>query len=121
VGYLTAVSVLSLVGGSADGVAHFAHLGGFAAGFLYLTLDHRLTSRVDRLKKFVSRRRLDVASGSGGESGSGRPPRRPRRREDRVLDEVDRVLDKISESGLQSLSEEELELLDRVSKKYRQN
>ncbi len=122
VAFLAAVSILSLVGGREDGVAHFAHLGGFVAGFLYLKLDDQLTSRVDRLKTFVTRRKLDVAAG-GGSPGSepvaGSP--RSRRREDRVLDEVDRVLDKISESGLQSLSEEELRLLDQVSKKYRQN
>jgi hypothetical protein len=128
VAFLTAVSVLTITGqtlGGApgDGVAHFAHLGGFAAAFLYLKLDDQLTSRVDRLKEFVSRRRLSVSSGSGGDAPEppATPRRRARRQEDRVLDEVDRVLDKISESGLQSLSEEELELLDRVSKKYRQN
>jgi hypothetical protein len=129
VGFLAAVSLLTIAGQSAggrpsDGVAHFAHLGGFAAAFLYLKLNDQLTDRVQRLKKFVSRRRLNVASGSSGESetriraGSSRATRR---QEDKVLDEVDRVLDKISEHGLQSLSEEELRLLDDVSKRYRQN
>ncbi|MDX1673585.1 MAG: rhomboid family intramembrane serine protease, partial [Longimicrobiales bacterium] len=32
VAFLAAVSILSLVGGREDGVAHFAHLGGFAGG-----------------------------------------------------------------------------------------
>ncbi|MEJ2503821.1 MAG: rhomboid family intramembrane serine protease [Gemmatimonadota bacterium] len=127
VAFLTAVSVLTITGqtlGGApgDGVAHFAHLGGFAAAFLYLKLDDRLTNRVDRLKEFVSRRKLSVSSGSAGdETPTASTRRRPRRSDERVHDEVDRVLDKISESGLQSLSEEELALLDRVSKKYRQN
>jgi membrane associated rhomboid family serine protease len=130
VAFMAAVSFLSIAGQSmgtapADGVAHFAHLGGFAAAFLYLKLDDQLTSRVDRLKEFVSRRRLDVMPGGGGEEAAAgaaaKPRRRPRRSEDRVLDEVDRVLDKISESGLQSLSEDELRLLDEVSRKYRQN
>jgi membrane associated rhomboid family serine protease len=121
VGFLAAVSILSLVGGQEDGVAHFAHLGGFAAGFLYLKLDDRLTSQLGRLREFVDRRKLTVSPGSGGDESPGAPRRTARRNEDRVLDEVDRVLDKISESGLQSLSEDELELLDRVSKKYRQN
>jgi membrane associated rhomboid family serine protease len=121
VGFLAAVSILSLVGGQDDGVAHFAHLGGFAAGFLYLKLDDRLTSQLGRLREFVDRRKLTVSPGSGGDESPGAPRRTARRSEDRVLDEVDRVLDKISESGLQSLSEDELELLDRVSKKYRQN
>lgn len=118
--FLAAVSVLSLAGGQPDGVAHFAHLGGFVAGYIYLKLDDQLTSRLKRLREFVDRRKLTVTP--GGEEGDAPPPRRGGRRgEDQMLDEVDRVLDKISESGLQSLTEEELRLLDRVSKKYRQN
>ncbi len=122
VGFLVAVSILSLVGGQDDGVAHFAHLGGFVTGFLYLKLDDQLTNRVKRLREFVHRRKLTVTTGSEEGAGDGPvPSRRTRRGEDQVLDEVDRVLDKISESGLQSLSEDELRLLDQVSKKYRQN
>jgi membrane associated rhomboid family serine protease len=122
VGFLAAVSVAALVGGAQDGVAHWAHLGGFAAGFLYLKFNDELTSRVDRLRTFVSRRKLQVDKGSEGEPAASSKARRAQRREeDRVLDEVDRVLDKISTSGLQSLSEEEIRLLDDVSKRYRQN
>ena len=122
VGFLAAVSIFSLLGDRNDGVAHWAHLGGFVAGYLYLKLDDQMTSRVRRLKKFVSRQKLDVSAGGAGAGARPRPPSpRDRRQEDRVLDEVDRVLDKISESGLQSLSEDELRLLDDVSKRYRQN
>ena len=123
VGFLAAVSILSIAGGNNDGIAHFAHLGGFVAAYLYLKLDDRLTDRVRRLKKFVKRRKLDVTPGGApAEPGPGGPGRSVRTRdEDRVLDEVDRVLDKISESGLQSLTERELALLDEVSRKYRQN
>jgi membrane associated rhomboid family serine protease len=122
VGFLAAVSVAALVGGAQDGVAHWAHLGGFAAGYLYLKFNDELTSRVDRLRTFVSRRKLQVDTGGEGESATSSKARRAQRREeDRVLDEVDRVLDKISTSGLQSLSEEEIRLLDDVSKRYRQN
>lgn len=120
VAFLAAVSILSLVGGQQDGVAHFAHLGGFAGGFLYLKLQDRVGMQLGQLRKTVAKRKFSVTAG-GTEGESGRPPRRGSREEEQVLDEVDRVLDKISQSGLQSLSEEELELLDRVSKKYRQN
>ncbi|HUE76999.1 MAG TPA: rhomboid family intramembrane serine protease [Longimicrobiales bacterium] len=124
VGFLAAVSVASIIGGAGGGVAHFAHLGGFVAAWLYLRFDDRLTDRVSRLRKFVSRRRMQVTTGPTGKSpdpDTRRGPGRPRRDEDRVLDEVDRVLDKISASGLQSLSEDERRLLDDVSKRYRQN
>ena len=126
VAFLAAVSILSLVGGREDGVAHFAHLGGFAGGFLYLKFQDRVGLQLGQLRKAVARRKFSVTAGGGeksqgAESGAKGPPRPGSKQEERVLDEVDRVLDKISESGLQSLTEEELKLLDRVSKKYRQN
>ena len=122
VAFLAAVSIASIIGGAGQGIAHFAHLGGFAAAFVYMRLDNRLTDRVARLKKFVNRRRLQVSTGTGDRPDRpGKAAGRPRRDEDRVLDEVDRVLDKISASGLQSLSPDELRLLDDVSKRYRQN
>jgi hypothetical protein len=37
------------------------------------------------------------------------------------LDAVDRVLDKISAEGMASLTEQEKQLLDQVSKKHRTN
>lgn len=124
VAFLAALNIASIIGGAGGGVAYFAHLGGFVAAWLYLRFDDRLTDRVSRLKKFVSRRRMQVSPGGtekapDPEARGGRRP--PRREEDRVFDEVDRVLDKISASGLQSLSEEERRLLDDVSKRYRQN
>jgi len=121
VAFMAAVSVLSLVGGEADGVAHWAHLGGFLGGFLYLRVQDRVGMQVRQLRKTVAKRKFSATPGGSGDDDSAPPPRPGSRAESRVLDEVDRVLDKISESGLQSLTEEELELLDRVSKKYRQN
>lgn len=122
--FLAAVSILSLMGGQQDGVAHFAHLGGFAGGFLYLKLQDRVGMQLGQLRKTVAKRKFDVTAGGAGR-GDGddgrRTPRPGSREEERVLDEVDRVLDKISESGLQSLSDDELDLLDRVSKKYRRD
>lgn len=129
VGFLAAVSILSLVGGQQDGVAHLAHLGGFVGGFLYLKLSDQVEMQIGQLRKTVKRRRFNITPGGAGDepdpssrtSRGPRPPKPGSREEERVLDEVDRVLDKISQSGLQSLSEDELELLDRVSKKYRRN
>lgn len=120
VAFLAGVSILSLMGGQQDGVAHFAHLGGFAGGFLYLRLQDRIGMQLGELRRTVAKRKFSVTAG-GGENEDPGPPKQGSREEERVLDEVDRVLDKISESGLQSLSEEELKLLDRVSRKYRQN
>jgi membrane associated rhomboid family serine protease len=116
---LAVLSLLSAFGGSADGVAHFAHLGGFAAGFLYIKFSDGAATPLQNLKKMVSRRRFKVIPGNGGTHPE--PPRPKRRDEDRELDEVDRVLDKISTHGMASLTPEERSLLDEVSRRYRQN
>lgn len=120
VAILAAMSLLSAVQGARDGVAHFAHLGGFVAGFLYLKFDDKLRLRWARLKKAIPGRRLKVIPG-GGTTPPGAPSSTRRKDEERLLDEVDRVLDKISASGLSSLTAEERRLLDEVSRRYRRN
>lgn len=72
------------------------------------------------MKKLFARRRFKVVPGSPTPPRP-EPPKTKRRSEDRVLDEVDRVLDKISTQGLASLTPEERRLLDEVSRRYRQN
>jgi hypothetical protein len=119
--FLAVVNLVSATSGGSDGVAHFAHLGGLAAGFLYLKLDYRVGEEVQRLRKRARRRGFSVAAGAGAASAKPRPPKRKRKEEEQMLDEVDRVLDKISESGLSSLSDEERRILDEVSKRYRHN
>lgn len=116
------LSLLSAVSGSNDGVAHFAHLGGFAAAFLYLKTDRPFGGqRMARLKRLFPRHRLTVVKGDKPATAFERPAVGRRREEERLLDEVDRVLDKISTSGLASLTPDERQLLDEVSRRYRQN
>ncbi|MBI4409512.1 MAG: rhomboid family intramembrane serine protease [Gemmatimonadetes bacterium] len=117
VGILAALALMSAVGGSRDGIAHFAHLGGFAAGFVYLKLDLADRVQLAGLRKLFTRPRLKVVQGEARPAET----RRARRAEEKLLDEVDRVLDKISTQGLASLSPEERKLLDEVSRRYRQN
>lgn len=121
VAFLAAFSVLAAVAGTQAGVAHWAHLGGFAAGYLYLksgllqaTFGARKTSRprtasslLDRVRGTITRRerRPPVA-----------PPVQPERREP---DDIDRILDKISAHGLKSLTPAERKQLEEVSRKYR--
>lgn len=125
-------------------MAHFAHLGGLVTGFLYLRLDGRL----GKLSLGIPTGRSSSKGGGGGSSPGARttrvsvmtreprppqsrketvPGRGPRGRpwqdaeEEALLDEVDRVLDKISATGMSSLSAEERRLLDEVSKRHRAN
>jgi membrane associated rhomboid family serine protease len=105
------------------GVAHWTHLGGFVSAWIYLKYGDRIETRLRRVR--VRTRRLRVhrpgqAGGSGGQSGE---PRRAGGRHRRVdpdtLDEVDRILDKIREQGIDALSTEEREYLDEMSRRYR--
>jgi membrane associated rhomboid family serine protease len=113
--------------GSSDGVAHIAHLGGAAVGFLFIFTErhseafHRL---VGNLGSGVFRRpvRPRPGSGPGNEIHEARfydiggPPRRDD--EGEVTQEViDAILDKISKGGYQNLSEEEKRILNEASRK----
>lgn len=124
--FLAAMNLWSGATGHAGNVAVFAHLGGFGAALLYLRGSALL------------RRRRTVATADLG--GSPRAPAvlvrpiadghrradpfgpRPRRGPDAtVLDEVNRVLDKISERGMDSLTPEERRFLDEMSKRFKQD
>ena len=116
---LIALDLFMAVGGGMDGTAHFAHLGGAAAGFLFLKaggLGAAFTTRARRL----FRPRLTVVPGAAP-AAPPKPVRRAHAEEERMLDDLDRVLDKISHSGMGSLTPEERKLLDEASKRYRHN
>lgn len=130
VAILAVFSFMSAFQGRADGVAHFAHLGGFAAAFLYIRWEK--VARQRRLKGFgfagdaAKKRKLRVVPGGSGEGGS--TPERPAAQtpraganDEKLLNELDRVLDKISTGGMSSLTAEERRLLDDVSRRYRNN
>lgn len=126
VALLALVSFLSMRTGGGN-IAHAAHLGGFAAGFLYLKLD-RPGGLLSRFKQRKQKRRLHVVTGEKEERRPAAPAveptnaqRRSAAREEGLLDELDRVLDKISTNGIASLTAEERKLLDDVSRRYRQN
>ena len=128
--YLVAfMGVLNLVGaaGSAQGgsnVAHFAHLGGLLAAYLYLKADWRTSKPLEGFKKAARKknRRLAIVPGDESAAEDAASASRPNVREDGALyDKVDAVLDKISAEGMSSLTRDELRLLDDVSKKHRTN
>lgn len=120
---LAAYVVIDLWGAYArsGGVAYFAHLGGLGAGFLYLKsagLGLALTTRVRKL----FRPKLTVIPGSAGTPPKpGRRAARAAAEQERVLDDLDRILDKISQSGMASLTPDERKTLDDASKRFRQN
>jgi membrane associated rhomboid family serine protease len=124
VAFLFAVSLLSAFGGAGGGVAHFAHLGGIVTGFLYLKSDWRPGPGKKGKSGGVRVRRMAIVPRE--ETPSESKPQRDREggwtpREEGVLDEVDRILDKISAQGMSSLTPEERKVLDEVSRKHRSN
>ncbi len=109
-----------------DGVAHLAHLGGLLAGFIFIQVTipglsgqmFKGSSLSSWWKNFQTKRRMrvvrpqkpasDEPKHSGTPGNSGANPNQQR---------IDLILDKISREGLQSLSDEEQELLRRAGRK----
>lgn len=109
-----------------DGVAHLAHLGGLLAGFIFIQITipglsgqmFKGSSLSSYWKGFQAKRRMKVvrpeqkpnADSSSTQSRNTSPGNADQKR-------IDTILDKISREGLQSLSDEEQELLRRAGRK----
>jgi rhomboid family protein len=106
-----------------DGIAHLAHVGGALFGYLFFRVQS-LSRRSPSQQARTVERVVMVQSGSA-EPDHRTPvtPMRPRRRidSDPVAAEVDRVLDKISEKGISSLTPAERRFLDEVAKQKKQD
>jgi len=87
-----------------DGVAHFAHLGGALFGYLYLRYNLRWKLRKWSVSDLVQRLREE---------------RMEKKREegDKMMEEVDSILDKINEVGYENLTRREKKILDKASDK----
>ncbi len=95
-------------------VAHLAHLGGMLAGFLFIYGTIPAMRRTGSgLDAFVRRARARM------KGFRTVPPRKPGNGKDPDPDqaEIDRILDKISRHGLQSLDEREQEILRRAGRR----
>ncbi len=115
VGFLVVVAVLGGLGLGTPGVAHFAHLGGFVGSYLYLRLS-QMHSGTSRFKAMVQGAR------KGRPLGKARDLDRWRKIKGQEMhplnrEELDRILDKISASGIASLSGGERAFLERFSAK----
>ena len=132
IGFLVVFTLFSGVFGRGAGVAHLAHLGGFAAAFLYLRSpwapsawgSSRRSSGEsalpEGLKRLASlRRSANRRSEQDAEVVHDNTRRIDREREEEVLDEIDRILDKISERGLASLTADERRQLEQASRRFR--
>ena len=112
--------VLALIPTS-DKVAHLAHLGGFAAGFLYLKAADLRVARAERHLRRASEPSVLVHPAAGRAARGSDASIKPRRPPDRnpTQAEIDRVLDKISARGIESLTPAERRFLTEMSRKMR--
>jgi membrane associated rhomboid family serine protease len=119
--FIAVMSLLAGLTGAERGVAHLAHLGGFAAALLYL----RGTGLVRFARRHTPPGRASavLVHQSGASEGRVLPFAAPRRHgtDAATLAEVDRVLDKISAGGLSSLTPDERRFLDDISKRFKQD
>ncbi|HLX13248.1 MAG TPA: rhomboid family intramembrane serine protease, partial [Bacteroidota bacterium] len=117
-----ALELYNGVTGTPDGVAHFAHLGGAAVGLVYLLIDRRLLPGKKFFEytksRFVQPEHVNQYSAGGKNEISDAKFYELHNDEDRVNQQrVDEILDKISQNGYQSLSDEEKRILFDASKK----
>lgn len=103
---IAALELLYLVTRSGGAIANAAHIGGMLTGWIYLKWGRSGSGRFERWVARWRRRRLELIEGGGGRS--------PRSYTEA---EIDRILDKISQHGLDSLTPEEERILDEASRR----
>ncbi len=113
VGVMTALSLYFGFSGAGGGIAHFAHLGGFLGGYLYLKwMEHRSPARrfkakaVAPVRRNVGSERADLKRWEKNPGDQLHPVNR---------DELDRDIEKIKQSGIGSLTADERAFLDRFT------
>ena len=104
VAFMTVMSLFGGFGFTMDNIAHFAHLGGFLGGYLFLKFLDRKAKIVDQI----------VSSLPAVEPARWKNIDRTKLHEVNRT-ELDRLLDKIKSTGVNSLSPGEREFLERFS------
>lgn len=106
-----------------DGIAHLAHVGGALFGYLFFRVQTLSRKSPSQPARTVERVVMVQSGASEQDRRTPATPPRPRRRidSDPVAAEVDRVLDKISEQGISSLTDAERRFLAEVAKQKKQD
>jgi hypothetical protein len=130
VGFLIAVGLFMGISGTRDGIAHFAHLGGALVGFLYIMADrNRIPGKnwFTNLKKRSASGRLryqrggaDIQDAKFYDLKDDRRKQEQMNRDPEIDQErIDEILDKISKSGYQNLTDEEKRILFDASQRLK--
>ena len=112
---MTGISLYFGFGGGGGNVAHFAHLGGFVGGYLFLKFLQRNAGN-ERFKRQMQPPAPRLETTAGAMDRWKKIKRDGLHEVNR--DELDRILDKISASGIASLTPGEREFLDRFSARH---
>jgi membrane associated rhomboid family serine protease len=105
---MIALGILAAWTQTEPGIAHFTHLGGALVGYLYLKQDFRMAALLRPWKRYRFSRRTKSA-------------RKENQKVRELMDEVDRVLDRINEvGGYDRLSDKEKKVLENASKELSQ-
>jgi membrane associated rhomboid family serine protease len=125
-----ALDTLGVIGVGDPGVGHAAHLGGALFGLLYYQLGMHLSSVApswpNRSEKRTPSLRIVRPDPEDSDedrdvvpAGVETPPRAAEASDEPLETRVDRVLEKVSKHGQESLTEDERELLFRASELYK--
>ena len=101
---LAAIEFLSGISGG-DGIAHFAHLGGMAAGLLYMRTDYRAWRVWRRIGEIFKGMPIRIKLRDDEDEETGEPD----------AEKIDSILDKLSEKGYENLTETERRILENYS------
>lgn len=107
--YMVVILMLIIAfSGSGSNIAHMAHLGGAIGGAIYFFYYNKLKSKIPAylsLSRYLQKRKM-------------KKWQEEMNRKIHVREEVDQLLDKISKSGMNSLSRKEKKFLKEASSKY---
>jgi membrane associated rhomboid family serine protease len=128
VGFLIIFGLFMGISGTQDGIAHFAHLGGALVAFLYIMAERDRIPLKQWFSGFKRKRSSDnLRYHKGGiEDARYYDIREEQRNRDQKKSEpeidqerIDAILDKISKTGYQNLTEEEKRILFEASQKLK--
>lgn len=105
---MTALTLLGGFGGFQQGIAHFAHLGGFVGGFFFI----KWVDSKSRIAKFQKKMQTPTPNSSEVQRWMNISPEGMH---DVNREELDRVLNKLKTTGVGSLTPDEIAFLNRFS------
>jgi membrane associated rhomboid family serine protease len=96
------LELIASVNYTPDGIGHFAHLGGMVVGYLYLKSDWRTASFFRFFRGIRHRRKLRILN-------------KRREETEKLMSQVDQILDRINQVGYENLSKAEKKVLEKAS------